>query len=110
MTPATTVPVKISPDAEQHIAALGMQAVFEQILEYVRGHVPDLVGIAASLREPYDTGDEDVVLIEAVRTEESFSLDTKDYWELISWYVDAFHADVRRHFPLTISYGTMDGR
>ncbi len=110
MTPTTTVPVKISPDAAQHVAALGMQTEFEQMLEYIRNHVPDLVGIAVSLHEPYETGDEDVVLIEAVRTEESFSLDTTDYWKLRSWYADAFPADVRRHFPLTISHGTMDGR
>jgi hypothetical protein len=110
MTPTTTVPVKISPDAERHVALLGMQKEFEQILDYMRGHVPDLVGIAVSLHEPYDTGDEDVVVIDAIRTEESFSLEDKGYWELLSWYGDTFHGDVRRHFTLTISHGTMDGR
>ena len=101
MTPTTTVPVKIKPDAAQHVAALGMQTEFEQMLEYMRNHVPDLVGIAVSLHEPYDTGDEDVVVIDAIRTEESFSPDNeKVFWDLTRWSVDAFPADVLRPFHL----------
>ncbi len=95
----------------QHVAALGMQAEFEQMLEYIRANVPDLVGIAVSLHEPYDTGDEDIVVIDAIRTEESFTPDNeKVFWDLTSWSVDAFPADVLRHFTLTTSHGTMDGR
>jgi hypothetical protein len=65
MTEPADVPVVIEPEAAARVAELGMQAQFEQMLNYTRRSVPELRRIDVEVAWPYDTGREPGVTIVA---------------------------------------------
>jgi hypothetical protein len=88
-TPAQ-VPVTITPEVRAYVAELGMEAEFEQMLDYVLHHVADMQSLHISLAEPYDSGDVPCVLFDAhlMRAEPVFD-GTQRHWH--EWF--------RSHFP-----------
>src|SRR4051794_2029749 len=67
MTPSTMVRQTITPEAVECIEQLGMQAEFEQMIEYIRQHMSGLRHIQVTLSPPYDTADYDHIVIDALR-------------------------------------------
>ena len=100
----TTIPVTITPEAAARVAALGMQAGLEQMLEHTRQTVPDLRAVQAEEAPPYDSGDESGVTIWAVRPVPLVEYDTTDD-EWGAWKVDTFPPDVCRYFVMMSRYG-----
>ena len=65
MNEPADVPVVVDPEATARVAELGMQAEFDQMLDYARRAVPDLRRIDVEVAWPYDTGREPGVTIVA---------------------------------------------
>jgi hypothetical protein len=105
----TTVPLTVTPEAAAHVAELGMQREFEQMLEHVRQTVPGLVTIEVELAEPYDTGDEPSVLIQPTMKEPNPLTDTTEE-DYIAWVVRTFPGEVCVHFCMMTRYETPNGR
>jgi hypothetical protein len=93
----TTVPVNAAPDALAHVESLGMQAEFEKLIEHAAQTLPGLLRIEVTLEPPYDTGDEDVVLIEPQidPTVCSDPGEVRKRW--VDWKLSTFSPDVLRH-------------
>ncbi len=105
MTISTTVPLVITPEADQYIEQLGTRAEFEQMIDYIRQHVSGLRHIWVILEPPYDTGDEDQVVIKALRDPAVATINdpTKDEWH--RWEIATFPPDVFWHYTLMFVYG-----
>ena len=103
MHQTTTVPLTIAPEAAEHVRRLGMQSEFEQMLDHVRRTAADLRSIEVTLEPPYDTGDEDRVVIFAFRECPNALEDPlDDQWR--RWEIQTFSPDVLRHFVTTTLY------
>jgi hypothetical protein len=85
------------------VAALGLQAEYEQLLQHARETIPGLRQLNVELHPPYDTGIEDRVIIEAVCAPLAHGPDDRTWWEYSRWKVTTFPPDVYRHFTVTIS-------
>jgi hypothetical protein len=91
------------------VAALGMQAEFERMLEYARQVLLGLQRIDVVLEPPYDTGDDDCVLLQALHgpvSETDWDVAWKKWGK---WFVNAFPPDVVRHFCLVYLSGDNHG-
>jgi hypothetical protein len=104
MSQVATVPLMISEEAAAHIAQLGMQAEFEQMLEHTRQTVSELRRIEVSLELPYDLGDEDGILIQAIRDRAAYVAKDPTSSDWGEWFIFAFAPDVRRHFTFWVVY------
>jgi hypothetical protein len=104
-----TVPLMVTPEAAARVAELGMQREFEQMLEHVRQTVPGLLAIEVELAEPYDTGDEPSVLIQAIMKNPHLEYDSTD-WDYAAWKVDTFPPEVCMHFCTSSRYETPNER
>ena len=109
MNVLTTVPVTVSPEAAAHVVRLGMQAEFERMVEHAQQTIPGLLRLDVILAPPYDTGDEDTILLEALRDPVTLRLNdpADDAWG--KWRITTFPPDVYRHFVLMMSYGSNNG-
>lgn len=106
MAAPATVPLKVTPEAAEQIARLGMRTEFERMIEHVREVVPHLRCIDVSLYERYELGAADEppgVLIEAVRTDPYLPEDRVD-WDIRGWKVDTFPPEVNQHFLIVVQY------
>jgi hypothetical protein len=102
MTPSTTTPVTITPEAAERIAELGCRAEFEQMLEKLRQLVPELRRVEVWLTPPCDeTGNESGVQIDAFRGGPvTVSDPAGESWR--RWKIEAFSPDVWRHFHMDV--------
>jgi hypothetical protein len=107
--PATTIPLTIEPEAAAHIAELGMQTEFEQMLEHTRQTLPGLHSIRVWLADPYDTGDESGVVIQPTIDPPPPGPHSID-WVWGGWFVDTFPPDVCRHFCMLSIQRTANAR
>lgn len=105
MAAPTTIPATITFEAAAHVAELGMQAELDQMLERARQLIPGLQRFEVMLVEPYDTGDEMSVLIDAYRDISSRDPDGQSYDAWRDWRLATFSPDVNRHFTMHIVYG-----
>lgn len=64
MASTTEIPVTITLEATAHIADLGLQNVFEQILDRARRTIPGLLSLTVTYQPGYE-GDIPCVLLEA---------------------------------------------
>lgn len=97
MAMITAVPVSITDEAAARVAELGMQNELAQMIEHTQQAVAGLVRINVVLAQPWDTGDEPTIVIEAKRRNPTPVGDqTGREWG--AWFVDAFPPDVVRHF------------
>ena|SRR5438309_1166588 len=104
-----SVPVTVTPEAAARVAELGMQAELERMLEHTRRAVPGLRAIEVQLALPYDTGNEDSVVIEASRPNSHLAHDPTDSdWG--RWKVATFPPDVCRYFVMMSVYDATDER
>jgi hypothetical protein len=104
MDASTTIPVTVTPEAAAHVAELGMQKELEQMLEHARQTIPGLLRLDVILVPPYDTGDEDSVLIQATQDLAFHGPNDRTYWEWGGWKVETFPPDVCRHFAFLMTF------
>jgi hypothetical protein len=50
------VPVTVTPEAAQRLAELGFEKQAEQMIDYARQHIPQLLRIEVVLTDRYDMG------------------------------------------------------
>ncbi len=105
----TDVPVTVTDGAAAHIAALGMQREFEQMIEYTRLTVPDLERIEVIL-DGGPCGNDPGILIWAHRPDPGPGDDPTDRnWG--GWQIGAFPPEVWKNFTMLSAYETpADGR
>jgi hypothetical protein len=102
MSAVTSIPVSVEPEAAELVAELGLQTVFERILEHARQTIPGLHRLHVRYALPYDTGLEPGVFIEAYR-DPTFRQTADPNWkEFSGWVISTFSPDEYRHFPLWI--------
>jgi hypothetical protein len=101
---AGTIPVTVTPQAAARVAALGMDAELQRMLEHTRRVVPGLRSIEVREALPYDTGDETTVVIDAIRDNPHLPDDpTERAWG--DWQCATFPPEVCQHFVLLCVYG-----
>ncbi len=109
MAEAATVPLTVTPDAAAHIAELGMQGQFEEMLDHSRRVIPGLRALEVSLQDPYDLGGGPCVIIDALRDCPREGDDpTQREWGF--WQVRTFPPQVCENFCLLCVYGAPDER
>jgi hypothetical protein len=109
MATATSLPIAVSPEAQQYITSLGLESVFEKMLEHTRQFVPGLAAVDVSLAHDPEGQDEARVVILASMAERGLDYDpTEDEWA--RWMIRTFPPDVFRHFVMLTAYGAVDGR
>ena len=97
MSTTSNVPVTITPEASAHVAELGLQKEFEQILEHTRQTIPGL----RSIRADYESGygiDIPCILIEAWVSDSKAADRADREWGV--WRLTAFPPRVGEHFVL----------
>jgi len=102
MMSAATVPVTIDPEAAELVAELGMQVELERMLDKAREVIPGLRRLQVVYGEPYDTGPDPAVVIDAY-CDPAFHEAANQAWHAYSrWKVTTFHPDVFQHFTLLV--------
>ncbi len=97
MASAATIPVTITPEAAAHVAELGLQHTFEQILDRARQTIPGLLSLRASFQPGYGI-DIPCILIQAESSE--FEAADKAADELGLWRITEIPPQVGQHFVL----------
>ncbi|HZT83053.1 MAG TPA: hypothetical protein VFA26_22685 [Gemmataceae bacterium] len=110
MNTSTTIPIMVTEEAAAHVAALGMRAELEEMLDHARQAVTDLRRIEVELRNRYDLGDEPSVVITAFKDLASYREEDRPYRAWRDWYISRFPPEVCVHFCLLISYEAADAR
>ncbi len=109
MNEPADVPVVVDPEAAARVAELGMQAEFEQMLDYTRRAVPDLRRIDVEVAWPYDTGREPGVTIVAT-TGRPWVQEERPWDKLAAWMINTFPPQVWEHFMIDLLYGGENAR
>jgi hypothetical protein len=102
-----TVPITITPEAAECVARLGMQSDLERLLEHAVQTIPALRRLEVVLDLPYDTGIEDHLTIEAVRSD-PWRLDDPTWRQWQDWIIQTSPSDVLAHFLLSMTHETSD--
>jgi hypothetical protein len=98
------IPVKVTPEAAERVAELGMQRELEQMLAHALRTLPGLRSLEVQLELPYDTGDETRITIEATRDKPN-SIPDPAWQPWHDWVVSAFPPDVWSMIGLMSVYG-----
>lgn len=95
----TTIPLTITSEAAAHVAELGMQGAFEQMLEHARQTVPGLRAIEVTLEFNPETHDKPTVVIWSYMEDRGLEDDpTAMSWG--RWKVTTFPPEVCEHFVM----------
>ena len=106
-----SVPVTVSPEAQSRLNFLGLHAEFERMLDYVRQNMPGLRSIDVVLEPPYDTGGDDVILIQPLILEREPGQPDRAHAEWWEWFRGSFPNVICLNFCLfPIYYPAEDGR
>ena len=106
MNPATTIPLTVTPEAADRVAELGYQGELDRMLEFLRQVLTGLQGLEVYLVPPYDTGDEDGLIIQAACDPATRDVNRKAKHRWRDWRFQTFSPDVYRHFVLFLVDGT----
>jgi hypothetical protein len=102
MATDTTIPVEVSFDAKVHIARLGLEREFEEMLEHVKQTVSGTRWIDVTLEDsPEEPGDLGVV-ISPHRPHPGGNDPAHRQWD--SWVIETFPPEVCMHFCLLSFY------
>jgi hypothetical protein len=97
----TTVPLTIAPEAAARVAELGLQAELGRMLERASQVIPGLTRVNAVVTEPYDTGIEPGIGIEAT-TDLIWVPGDRTWREWSEWKLSTFPAQVGQYFTLLL--------
>jgi hypothetical protein len=103
MSATTTIPVTVELDAAAHIAELGLQREFQEMIEHTKQAVRGLHAIEVVLDRNPEAPDDLGIVIWTHRTHPGSEDDpTGRDWG--AWLVRAFPPDVWRHFVMLTIY------
>jgi hypothetical protein len=109
MNAAATVPLVVTPEAQQFIAERGLQSAFEQMIEHARQTIPRLRELSVTLEPPYDTGDEMTLVLQATMDRPEGERDRTEFtWGY--WKAMTFPPEVSTLFTLLTVYTNNHGR
>jgi hypothetical protein len=97
MASTTDVPVTITPEASAHVAELGLQTVFERILDRARQTIPGLLSLTVTYQPGYE-GEIPCVLIEAESS--AYEAANKAAESIGLWRVTEIPPQQGQHFML----------
>jgi hypothetical protein len=100
MDTATTVPVTVQPEAAALVKELGYEVPYEQMLDYIRRHVPGLRRIAVTYGDVYAPGEWPAVIFEVYRDPATNGLEDRTGRQMSNWKITTFHPDVWRYFTV----------
>ena len=105
----TTLPIHVSAEAAEHIAALGLQEPFAQMLQRAREQFAGLHLIEVTLDyAPWDSPEPGIVFrMHYPGPPDDLDLEHRG-WN--AWLVEAFPPDVLRHFAMISYYEPPYGR
>src|SRR5436305_1868730 len=89
----------VTPEAAAHVAALGMQAELDRMIEHAWQTVPDLVRLRVTLELSPD-GEDDPRVVLWADVESPWQKSVRTDQEYGRWEVTTFTPDVCRHFVL----------
>jgi hypothetical protein len=110
MATTANVPITIAPEAAAHVADLGLQREFEQMLEHAKQTVPGLRAINVILTYDPETGDDPRVIIEAMIPEPARPEEDTTQSDYTRWEINTFPPAVLIHFCLMTGYEAPNGR
>jgi hypothetical protein len=108
MKTGTPVPVQITPEAEQHVAALGRGGELERMIEHAGRTMAGLRHLRVTLEQPQEESDEPRVVLWAYKGKRGPGHDPAAE-QFGAWKVNAFPPDVCRHFVLLTVFGDAPG-
>jgi hypothetical protein len=106
MATTTEVKVTVTPEAAARVAELGLQKEFDQLVERARTTIQGVRWIDVQLEPPYDTGDEDQVVL-WIRIANNLLLKNPSIEQLRTWKLETFSPDVCWHIstvPTVVGY------
>lgn len=106
----TTVPVNITPEAAAHIAALGYEREFEQMLEHTLKTVPRIRHVDVILDHDPEAKDISTIIVRPTLEPEPQGTVDRHGREWDSWIVRTFPPQVFENFLMMSVYGDIDGR
>lgn len=86
-----------------------MSRQLDQMLGFLKEHVPGLRAIAVALDAEANPRDEASILITTHQPDPGPGPD-RSYWSWLDWFVETFPPEVCRHFARQIAYETPDER
>src|SRR5438309_1074109 len=95
MTTTKTIPVTWTPEAAARVAELGFQAQVDQMIEYARRNLPEVMRIEVILNDRYDMGGEPGVAIEVYSQDPDPTGRIRS--QLLRWSVLEFPPEVAEH-------------
>ncbi len=98
-----SVPVTVTPEAEEYIRQLGLQGPFEQMIDHAIQVVPGLRRIECELPPLYDLGGEPAVEIGVFMDSPTGEYDPTNR-ELQWWKVSTFPPEVAIYFIYLTAY------
>jgi hypothetical protein len=109
MTAPSTIPCTISTEATAHVAELGIQREFDQMLEHTLTGIPDLRRVDVTLDPPSEDDDESrVVIVSYLPALRKGPHPAMEDWS--QWVVNTFSPDVWRHVAMITLFEAVDGR
>lgn len=103
------IPFKVTQEAADYIAEIGLQEPFQRILDQIPKHFPFVHEIAVSLVDPQDLGGGPRVVFDVTRDHPASKDDSAGrQWN--SWMIETFPPEVFQHFTLFPIYVPSNAR
>jgi hypothetical protein len=104
MPTAAAIPVTVTPDAQAHLDAIGLQEAYAEMLEHTQQSIPGLLGLRVRLEQDPEGADDPCVVIQASLSEPARPAEdtTEAVWGL--WKIARFPQEIGRHFALMTIY------
>jgi hypothetical protein len=102
MTTAVTASVTVTPQAAARIAALGLQAEMQRMIDYARQNLPEFTRIEVVQYDRDELDDEPGLAVDVYCAFESFDPSARTRGRLGEWLVAEFPPEVLEH--LLIDY------
>jgi len=103
MADTAVIPVITDPEAAELVTQLGLHAELEAMLKHARQTIPGLLRLHVTFAEPYDTGLDPAILIEAVRDASSSPPLTYEILDQISrWRISTFSPNVLQYMTMLV--------
>ncbi len=103
MSVTASVPVAITPEAAAHVAQLGYQREFEEMLEHTLKTVPHVRRVDVYLEPDEDLGFPKV-MIQPTLDRSANALEDRAWWKWSSWAAETYPGQVLIHFLLWTVY------
>jgi hypothetical protein len=100
-----TMPLTITPEAQDFIAENGLQAPLQKMLDEIPSRIPLVRGVRIFLQDPYDLGGGPSVILDVKRDEPKPYVYEGVEWNWNRWVVENFPPEEFHHFCLICNFG-----